>query len=270
MLGSAVFVSAGCALVQSPTQRASAIADEAGFRLADVGDTGLRAYLRKTGGADNNGSLTIYIESDGAPWPSPNRPPGDPTPVKQVVLEMAASDPSSMVAYLSRPCQYLSAESLSHCSPEFWTHGRFSEAAISKSTEAVQALKNATNATRISLVGYSGGGTVAALLSARRTDVNCLVTVASPLDTNAWTKAIGVSPLRTSLNPAQVATQWAHLPQTHFTGGNDEVVPAYLAPIAVATMPSATIVMEQKFTHNCCWAEEWRRLRSASCLANKR
>ena len=35
-------------------------------------------------------TLTVYIESDGAPWRVPDEPPFDPTPHKPMVLQMAA------------------------------------------------------------------------------------------------------------------------------------------------------------------------------------
>ena len=77
---------------------------------------------------------------------------------------------------------------------------------------AIDALKAASGALGIALAGYSGGGAMAALIAARRPDTVCLVTVAAPLDTGAWTQAIGVSPLRTSLNPLDHAARLASLP----------------------------------------------------------
>jgi esterase/lipase len=46
---------------------------------------------------------------------------------------------------------------------------------------AVTALKRASGASRLRLVGYSGGGVMAMLLAARRDDVAQVVTIAAPL-----------------------------------------------------------------------------------------
>jgi hypothetical protein len=65
---------------------------------------------------------------------------------------------------------------------------------ISASNQAVDALKQRYGAQEIVLVGYSGGGAVAALVAARRTDVVRLVTVAGNLDHLAWTHLHSVPP----------------------------------------------------------------------------
>jgi hypothetical protein len=69
--------------------------------------------------------LSVYIEGDGAAWPTPYHPPRDPTPTEPVALAMAAADPAPAVLYLGRPCQYLEAAELAACSPEYWTSSRF-------------------------------------------------------------------------------------------------------------------------------------------------
>jgi dienelactone hydrolase len=255
---------ASCALVQAPSERADEIARSAGF--VQVGVPALRAYLRKPASAAAP-RLTVYIESDGAPWLAPNRPPADPTPIKPLVLQMAVSDPASMVAYLGRPCQYLDAAGLEGCDPALWTHGRFSEGAVAAVNRAVDALKLASGAREIALAGYSGGGTMAALIAARRRDTVCLVSVAAPLDTGAWTRAIGVSPLRTSLNPLDQAGALADLVQTHFVGARDDVTPPSSIRAFVGAMRRARVISRAEFDHECCWARDWPALLAQSCLA---
>ncbi len=212
------------------------------------------------------GRLTIYIESDGAPWPFRDAPPTDPTPIKQTVLRMASADPSDLVAYLGRPCQYLELKDLERCDPLLWTLGRFSPDAVDATGRAVEALKRASGATSLALVGYSGGGAMAALVAAARSDVSCLVTLAAPLDTDTWTHTIGVSRLRASRNPLEVAPQLTKLAQTHFRGLNDRLVPPVSTTRFAARVPTAKIIDLPDVDHTCCWLEAWPRLIESTCL----
>jgi hypothetical protein len=99
--GSAVFLLAACALLQSHPERIRTVAAGAGFFPVEVADQRLRAFLRSAGqAAGQNSKLTIYLESDGAPWRRPDEPPADPTPHKPMVLDMAIGDGSGAVAYL--------------------------------------------------------------------------------------------------------------------------------------------------------------------------
>ena len=109
---------------------------------------------------------------------------------------------------------------------------------------------------------------MAALVASRRSDVKCLVTIAAPLDTDAWTDAIGVSRLSASLNPADFAARLKGLPQTHFRGGADAVVPLRSIGAFMSTNGDAVLVDMPGFDHDCCWEREWAALRSRSCLAS--
>ncbi|MBI4190895.1 MAG: alpha/beta hydrolase [Betaproteobacteria bacterium] len=234
----------------------------------EVPDKRLRAFAKRTAPGVSTGRVTVYIESDGAPWRVPDEPPVDPTPLRPLVLRMAISDPSPAVAYLGRPCQYLGKEELLQCDPALWMGGRFRDEAVAAMSLAVDGLKRIYGAAEVNLVGYSGGGAMAALIAARRGDVSCLVTVAAPLDTRAWTDAIGVSPLSPSLNPADDADRLRRVPQTHFRGVRDKVVPAATTRRFLDRAPGATVIDKQGFDHRCCWDDEWKDLWRLSCLGN--
>jgi len=257
---------AGCSALLSPREAAWQFASDHGFIDARLPDPHLKALLRQrsTGGA---GRLTIYIESDGAPWPFRDAPPADPTPLKRTVLGMANADPSALVAYLGRPCQYLEPQDLERCDPLNWTLGRFGPDAIAATVRAVEALKSTSGATSLALVGYSGGGAMASLVAASRSDVTCLVTLAAPLDTDAWTDAIGVSRLAASRNPLDVASRLAGLAQNHFRGRDDRLVPPATTTRFLARVPVARVTDLDSVDHTCCWQEAWPRLRESTCLA---
>lgn len=133
--------------------------------------------------------------------------------------------------------------------------------------EAVTQAKKLVGAEKVRLVGYSGGGTVVTLIAARRRDVSCLVTVAAPLDTMAWTRALGVSPLTGSLNPADQAPRLVSVPQTHMRGSKDALVPAATQSGYLRQIPMARVIDLSQSNHDCCWADDWRALRAQTCLA---
>lgn len=265
---SAVLFLGACVLLQAPAEQALAIAAEAGFLPVELPDKRLKGFVRLISSPETVRTLTVYIESDGAPWRVPDEPPFDPTPHKPMVLQMAASDPSTAVGYLGRPCQYLTPNALAECDPALWMLGRFSEDAVAATNASLTAMKSRARASAINLVGYSGGGAIAALVAARRDDVKCLVTVAAPLDSDAWTSAIGVSRLSYSLNPADIAGKLRPLTQTHFRGRRDTLVPPATSRRFLAQVPGARIIDKDDYDHQCCWRTDWIDLRTQSCLAN--
>ncbi|MCE9640743.1 MAG: alpha/beta hydrolase [Betaproteobacteria bacterium] len=267
--GSAVLFCVACAVLQSPAEHTRTLAAEAGFMPLEVPDARLRAYARRVAPGAVNARMTVYIESDGAPWRLADEPPADPTPLKPVVMRMAIADPSAATAYLGRPCQYLGKADLLNCDPRLWMQARFSNEAVAAMSAAVDQIKRNYGATEINLVGYSGGGAMAALIAARRSDVSCLVTIAAPLDTDAWTAAVGVSRLDMSLNPADSADRLRSVRQTHFRGLRDKVVPPSTASRFLQRVTGARVVDQEKFDHLCCWGDEWKELRNSSCLAQK-
>ena len=256
----------GCALIESPAERGASIAAQAGMLPVALADQRMRGFLR---GSAPGKRLAIYVESDGAPWIRSDLPPNDPTPVKPVVMQMATADKSAAVGYLGRPCQYLDERGLGQCDAALWTSARFREDAVAMTNAAVEQMKRLTGAARIDLIGYSGGGAMAALVAARRSDISCLVTMASPLDTAAWTAAIGVSQLAASLNPADLADRLEPVPQVHLRGVLDPVVPPATTTRYLARMPKAVVIDLPRFDHECCWGPEWLDLRDQTCLVER-
>jgi len=209
----------------------------------------------------SNDLLTVYIEGDGFAWRTSRRPSSDPTPHKPVALNLALQDPNDSVAYLARPCQYQNdLEKSPLCDHVFWTNKRYATEVIHASEQALTQLKDRFNASKLILVGYSGGGAVAALLAARRDDVVKLITVAGNLDHQAWTQLHNLTPLTGSLNPADYRERLQSIPQVHFVGENDNNVPPSLNKNFIAAYDSdkfATVIVVPKQSHNCCWQEIW-------------
>lgn len=263
--GILLLILAGCVSIPAPHQRqdaAAAMATSQGWQSIRIpaGRFQLMAYHRPWSAAPAR--LTIYIEGDGLAWITATTPSADPTPVNPLGLRLALAQPRGQVAYLARPCQY-SAPLPGDCQRTYWTDRRFSEEVIDATDQAVSQLAAQAQADRLTLVGYSGGGAVAALVAARRKDVDRLVTVAGNLDTAQWTAANGLSPLTGSLNPADAAErlqQLQALRQWHFSGDQDEVVAtatarSYAARFGSTAAPMVDVI--HGYRHQCCWADNW-------------
>ncbi len=205
--------------------------------------------------------LTVYIEGDGLAWISKNRPSTNPTPMNPVGLKLALEHPSNNVAYLARPCQYVANDV--HCRQSYWTSLRFAPEVLEASQQALNKLKQQFGAKRLVLVGYSGGGAIAALLAAKRDDVAKLITVAGNLDHQSWTNLHKISPLKGSLNPADYIKALSTVEQIHFVGQQDEIIPSSLTLGFVARFPISTkvkVIIIPNQSHSCCWEKAWLKL----------
>jgi pimeloyl-ACP methyl ester carboxylesterase len=204
-------------------------------------------------------TLRIYIEGDGQAWRRRKAPSDDPTPADPLALRLALRDQQPAV-YLARPCQYAQGANRRGCDTRYWTRARFSEEVIAASSQAVSSLKLRTGADNLILIGYSGGAAVAALVAARRNDVDKLVTVAGNLDHRAWTAWHRVSPLNESLNPADAWQALQPVPQLHLVGAEDRIIPpaivdSYRRHFPATAKPAMRII--DGFDHHCCWAGQW-------------
>lgn len=252
---------AGCAgTVQERRQAAAQVAAQAGWQGMEIeaGEFVLAAFAPpELARAD---TLTVYIEGDGAAWVDAGTPSFDPTPKDPVALRLAIGDPRRLAVYLARPCQYVQGPGRRHCAAQYWTSRRFAPEVIDASGRAIDQLKARYGATNLELVGYSGGGAVAALLAGRRADVARLVTVAGNLDPQFWAADLGLSPLPGSLNPADAWRPLSAVPQRHYVGGQDRVMPERVARSYASRFPTGRrpeIVVVPGFDHRCCWERAW-------------
>ena len=205
--------------------------------------------------------LSIYIEGDGLAWISASRASTDPTPRNPLALKLALAQPEGNAVYLARPCQYQSSNETVDCPQRYWTEERFAPEVIEASNRAVDQLKVRFGAERLTLVGYSGGAAVAALIAARRADVERLITVAGNLDHRAWTTRHRLAPLTGSLNPAADAIPaLSRIAQWHFVGDQDRIIPPELVQGFAERFPAGKqprVIEHGEFDHHCCWAEAW-------------
>lgn len=263
-LASAVLISA-CTNLPAPDERrqqAAALAHEQGWQGLELETAVFRLQAYAPGNMHMSDELTLYFEGDGLAWINAHRPSTDPTPVNPLALRLALEQPQGNAVYLGRPCQYLDA-SQAPCQRRYWTEARYAEEVVHSLDQAADQLKARAGARRLILVGYSGGGTLAMLVAARRSDVVRVITIAGNLDHTAWTHHHRVTPLRDSLNPAWLRPQLADLEQLHLAGERDRVVPPRLAEDFIAGYPpghQARVMVLPGYDHSCCWAEHWKTL----------
>jgi len=236
-------LAAGCQTFTPAQSIASArqLAAGHGFTASrlDAGGFPVLAYHRGLdSGADR---LVVYIEGDGRAFITRRRIAANPTPRNPVALIMALADPSPAIAYIARPCQFIDPLP-AVCKPRYWTSHRYSGEVVDVLDHAIRELQEHGSFREIGLVGYSGGGVVAALLARHRHDVEWLVTVAANLDHAAWTAWHGDTPLTGSLNPADHAESLGGIAQLHIAGGDDETVPPELIRDFVDGLPPDTTV----------------------------
>jgi pimeloyl-ACP methyl ester carboxylesterase len=184
----------------------------------------------------------------------------DPTPINPLGLKLALQHPDTAAVYLARPCQFGSNR---NCKKRFWAAARFSPEVINAFSQALDQLKHRFANEQFQLIGYSGGGAIAALVAAKRMDVVRLVTVAGNLDHTAWTELHHVSPLKDSLNPADFHNQLQHISELHFVGGQDKIVPLSVVSSYVDRFPldaRPRVKLVKNATHKSLWEPLWREL----------
>ena len=260
--GIAMLAAAGCAGSGSPMRKevAQRIAAPSWMveRQIPAGPFSLTAYERMH---THNAPADIYIEGDGLSWMSKSRASLDPTPKNPVALHLSSRDKADNVAWLARPCQYSGLlDETKPCDNTYWTDKRYSEEVIAAYNTALDEIRARYDIEGFNLVGFSGGGTIAAILAGQRDDVLTLRTVAGNLDHRAHSAFHQVSFLEGSLNPSDYAAKLATIPQVHFIGGQDEVVPpailhSYLQSVGQSNCVDYKFIQEA--AHEEGWVDKW-------------
>jgi len=210
--------------------------------------------------------LSIYIEGDGLSWVSRTQLSTDPTPLEPLVLELAILDRADNVAYIARPGQY-SSTGKPDCSSSYWSNKRFSKEVIESMNEAISQLASQAGTKIIQLIGYSGGAAVAVLIAARRHDIASLKTIAGNLDPQAVNRYHNVSPLDGSLNPMDVAEKIMNIPQCHFVGSKDTMIPLWIVQSFVrkeGNQDDRSIRIIKGCSHIKGWQQHWDELQNKS------
>jgi len=223
----------------------------------------LTAYVRLN---NPKQPINVYIEGDGLAWFSRYELSTDPTPREAIGLALAAQDTASNVLYLARPCQFNDFKT-TPCDSAYWSNKRFSQKVINAMSDELQTFISTNNLQKVNLIGYSGGAAIAVLMTAQRDDVLSLRTVAGNLDHAYLNQFHHVNLMPESLNPIDVASKISHIPQLHFIGKNDKVIPQevaqrFIKPQQFTQQKTAqcAAVVEVDAEHQKGWITQWQKL----------
>lgn len=242
---------------QSPREALQRLAEEHGRQLEVLPGNTFPLVILAPHTEEKMIRLRVYLEGDGHSWATATQPSLDPSPHNLLVPRLAVDDPTPN-AYLARPCQFVMATA---CESALWTHRRFSQDVVTRLSQALDQLKERYGNREFELVGYSGGATLALLLAAQRNDVTQVQTLAGNLSPRLWATMKGLSPLDGSLDPLDARNRLALLPQRHFIGEEDLIIPGRLADSYQQALgsPFSQCVHVPGASHDRGWETTWSR-----------
>lgn len=240
----------------SPARRIEQIAKNLGYTpVSLVGGGFILSAYRNNVSKPLPTTLHVYIEGDGLPWLTPTIVSSDPTPRNALMLELMAIDHTPSL-YLGRPCYFGHAED-SLCEPTLWTDRRYSPLVVDTMSSALRRFLSSRQYEQLVFIGHSGGGALALLIANQFEETALVVTIAGNLDTDAWTRLHGFTPLTGSLNPAAQKKN-RPFPEFHYLGFQDTDLPPSVFGAIANKRPNATVVVVNDADHACCWAQIWR------------
>jgi pimeloyl-ACP methyl ester carboxylesterase len=189
----------------------------------------IASFHRISKNTTNN--ITVYLDGDGRSWiAGGSRITRDPTSSSTMLFSLAKNDQQDNVIYMARPCQHSKQDIIDKvCTNKYWAGSRYSDEIVSAVNQALDQIKQQYHNQSFELVGFSGGGAIVTLVAARRNDIKKIRTIAGNLDLQEMDRFHKTIPLYESLDPIQVAKQVAHIPQVHYVGSKDIVVPPIIA-----------------------------------------
>lgn len=241
---------AGCA---TPAQRFEAVATDYGFIAKIVVGQPFehRVYTNRSSNQASQNDLHVYLDGDGSPWKS------DPTSRNPLILSLMAQDRFPSIL-LGRPCYHeLTASAI--CNETFWNSKRYSAEIVNSMAIALKNWLQKYPAKNVTLIGYSGGGTLAVLMADKIPAVQTVLTFAANLDVESWAQGYGYRALTESLNPIKQKKPPERIRQIHLAGADDEVVAASIVK-SYADQQHAEYQLFPEFDHQCCWEEVWQKI----------
>lgn len=260
-----VLVLISCAALNSSpipagTQKVISQAHENHFITREVNTPTFKLSTLEKIQAPEEASTHVYIEGDGNSWKTRYQLSDNPTPKQPLALKLALQDTHPNVIYIARPCQYTPLATDPCCEPKFWSSHRYAPEVITAVNAVLDHHLQRRQATTWVLVGFSGGASVATLVASERQDVARLITVAGDLNHDLLNQYHGTTPLRGSLNPSDALQQVQHIPQTHWCGTKDSVVPCWTVSAFCEKVNNPDLVRCKSLkgaSHHAKWEQAW-------------
>lgn len=152
-----------------------------------------------------------------------------------VAMQLALKDDYPYIIYLGRPCYYVEQKA---CRPIAWEEGKYMPEIVDEMKAAIERIQKKYRITDIELIGYDGGGTLAMLLAARLKNAKVnVITIGGILNTEHYALFHDEQYPKDSLNPANERFLLSAIPQVHYVGGKDNVMPLAFTQDFVKKMP---------------------------------
>jgi hypothetical protein len=206
--------------------------------------------------SDPKKPLRIYFEGDGKAYIARNIPSPNPTPVSNFLIDLIIEDEAPNLVYIARPCQYVTDKK---CQEKYWTNARFSEEILAAVDEVVKNFPTF----KLELVGYSGGAEVAKYVAAKNKNTLNLRTIAGNLDHKKFNEINHAKDLDEYFDSDKILPQLEKIPQIHFVGVNDQIVPSAVAESYLEKMlnKSCVKILEVRgATHYDGWKKTWKEM----------
>lgn len=252
-----VMISVLLSACQTPREVLQQLAQEQGRQGEVLAGQAFPLFILAPRTTEKMTRLRVYLEGDGHAWATATQPSLDPSPHNLLVPRLALNDPTPNV-YLARPCQFVMTAA---CQTALWTDRRYSQEVIDSLDHALDQLKQRYGNHEFELVGYSGGAALALLLAAQRNDITQVQTLAGNLSPRIWAMMKGLSPLTGSLEPLDYRDRLVSLPQRHFIGEADSIIPGNLAARYQQALgsPLSQWVHVAEASHDSGWEKTWSR-----------
>jgi dienelactone hydrolase len=218
----------------SPAARIDRIATRAGLVREIVPGASFRHVIYRPAAPRFGAELHVYIEGDGTPYLDRDTVAADPTPRAPLALYLMRLDPAPSL-YLGRPCYFGLAENPG-CGASYWTLKRFAPEVVQSLAAALEVEISRTGQRHLTLIGHSGGATLALLVADRVPEVERVITIAGNLDVAGWTRLHHYEPLSGSLDPLTSGPHRSTVELIHFAGADDPTIPAAMIEAAAVRL----------------------------------
>jgi hypothetical protein len=191
--------------------------------------------------------LVIYIEGDGLAWETKDKLSINPTPLSLDFLEIFFHDSRSHLLYLGRPGQFLhptwydssyphpSRNRLIISKSDYWSLKRFAPEIIHSFYQTI--LKKKSSHQKLHFIGLSGGAHIAIVLASLfPQETKSIITIGGNLHHQLLHQYHRVSNFPHTPVAFDYISKIAHIPQQHFIGEFDSVIPITIIKLFVSSL----------------------------------